>query len=183
VGAALAIPERLESDDGEFLVEAADAAMYEAKQAGRNRTAMRNLMTDFNRRLLAQVLQRRFSRWLVSRGLLDLPAVSRALLHCQTERVRLGDLARQAGLLTPPEIEVIRNRQEQTGRRFGETAVNLSFLDTTQLANLMAVQQENPRELAVALARLGLLEAGQIQILLDRYEAELGIGRRTFVPA
>src|SRR5206468_2898350 len=87
LGAALAIPDRSDSGDGSFLVEAADAAMYEAKQAGRNRSRVRNLMNDFNRQLVVQVLQRRFSRWLVGRGILDLPDVSRALLHCQTDRV------------------------------------------------------------------------------------------------
>jgi GMP synthase (glutamine-hydrolysing) len=46
------------------------------------------------------------------------------------------------------------------------------LLDIRQLASLLAVQHERPRNLAVVLARLGMLDANRIQVLLDSYEAE-----------
>lgn len=175
VGAALTIPDRAGLSDGTELVRAADQAMYEAKQAGRNRLRTRNLMSEFDKQLVPQVLQRRFSRWLVSKGALDLESVSRALLHCHTERVRLGELAAQLGLVTQPQVEAVRAAQAQTGLRFGELAVRMKLLEMVELAGLMALQHENPRDLAVVLVRLGLIDASRIQSLLDAYDSEVGI--------
>lgn len=175
VGAALTIPERSGQSDGLKLVKAADELMYSAKQTGRNRVCFRNYMSEFNRQLVADVLQRRFSRWLVRKQALDLTSVSRALLQCPTEHIRLGALACQFALLADEQIAAIRTSQAQTGARFGEAAVKLGFLGVHQLAGLLALQHENPRELAVVLARLGMLEAGRIQSLLDGYEMEMGL--------
>jgi len=129
---------------------------------------------EFDRELIPNVLRRRFSRWLVSKGALDLPSVSRALLHCHTEQLHLGELAQQLGLLTAAQVEAIRASQAQSGLRFGESAIRLELLDKEQLAGIIALQQENPRDLAVVLARLGLIEAGRIQNLLNAYESETG---------
>ena len=173
VGAAIAIPERDQESAGGDIVEVADQAMYEAKQAGRNQVRLRNMMSDFDRQVFPLVLQRRFSRWLVSKGALDPANASRALLQCQTQRRRLGEIAEELGLLTPPQIEAIRAGQAQTGLRFGEIAVQLGFFDLMQLAGLIAWQQENPRTLAVELARLGQSNASRLETLIDAYTTEL----------
>ena len=177
VGAAIAIPERQQESAGTDIVEFADRAMYEAKQAGRNQVRLRNMMSDFDRQVLPLVLQRRFSRWLVSKGAVDPTNASRALLHCQTERLRLGEIAEQIGLLTPLQTEAIRNGQTQTGLRFGEVAVQLGYLDLLQLAGLIAWQQENPRALAVEMARLGLSNASRLETLINAYATEIAGAR------
>lgn len=173
VGAAIAIPERHGESAGKCIVEAADQAMYEAKQAGRNQVRLRNMMSDFDRQVFPLVLQRRFSRWLVSKGHLDPTNASRALSCCQTERLRLGEIAEEIGLLTPMQIEAIRAGQSNTGLRFGEIAVRLGFLDIMQLAGMIAWQQENPRDLAVELVRLGLCNASRLDRLIDAYTTDV----------
>ena len=59
----------------------------------------------------------------------------------------------------------------------------MNLLDSDRLASLLAIQHEAPRDLAVSLARLGLLDAGRIQMLLDGYELELGISGNVLVTA
>src|SRR5262249_35876944 len=125
--------------------------------------------------------QRRFSRWLVNKGALELPAVSRALLHCQTQHVSLDDLACQTGLLSPAQTGAIRSHQQETGLRFGETAVRMNLLNIDRPSTPQAVEHEDARDVAVSLARLGLLDAGRIQMLLDGYESDLGISGNVLV--
>lgn len=173
VGAALGIPDRRRPTIGKDLVEAADQAMYEAKQSGRNQVRLRNMMSDFDRQLFALTLQKRFSRWLVSRGALDPTTAAKALMHVQSERVRLAELALVGGLLNPAQVADIRAMQAETNLRFGEIAMQKGLLDVSQLAGLLARQQENPRDVGVVLSRLGLVPASKIQSLLEAYNAEL----------
>ncbi len=128
VGAAIAVPERHPESAGADIVAVADQAMYEAKQAGRNQIRLRNMMSDFDRQVFPLVLQRRFSRWLVSKGHVDPTNAARALLHCQTERRRLGEIAENIGLLTPSQTEVIRTGQARRSRPAIRSRMQLGLL-------------------------------------------------------
>jgi hypothetical protein len=151
--------------------------MYEAKLAGRNGVRSRCLMSSFERHLSQLAVQRRFSRWLVQRGVLDRPSVSRALLRSRNDQLTVGDLARQTGMLDADEIAAVSAAQERIGTRFGETAARLGLLSLPQLGTLLALQQENPRDVAVNLARMGLVDAREVQSLLNEYERDIGIER------
>lgn len=174
LGAAIAVPGRNERDLGHRLIAAADECLYESKRAGRNRCRTRSLVDERERVLLHQVLQHRFSRWLVSRRLLDIPSVSKALLDCRSEPVRVGDLAMQCGYLTEEQVQHILSHQEHTGERFGLAAVRLGWITETQLVHLLSLQQENPKQLAAAIIRLGLLAPDRAAEALEDYlDAEL----------
>ena len=169
LGAAVAVPGRNERDLGVRLIANADECLYESKRSGRNRSIVKSLVDERERALLQQVLQHRFSRWLVSHRLLDIPAVSKALLDCRGEPVRVGNIALQCGYLDADQVLHIVQNQEKTGERFGVAAVRLGWLTENQLIHLLSLQQENPKQLAGAIIRLGLLAPDKAAEALDDY--------------
>jgi hypothetical protein len=52
----------------------------------------------------------------------------------------LGQLLAEQGLLTPSELEQALAQQQATGKRLGETIVELGFVSGPQLANALAAQ-------------------------------------------
>lgn len=169
LGAAIAVPGREDRDLPHRLIAAADASLYDAKRGGRNRCCIRSLVDEHERALAQQVLQHRFSRWLVAKRLLDIPSVSRALLDCTSENSRIGDLAIQCHYLGDDQVAHILELQEKTGERFGVAAVRLGWINQRQLVHLLSLQQENPKQLAAAIIRLGLLAPTRISAALDEY--------------
>lgn len=169
IGAAMGIPERKSTDFGPQLVAAADEAMYQAKQGGRNRVCFKTLLNEDERRLSQMALELRFSRWLVNKGLFDIATVSKAVLHCTQPRLRIGELAQQQGLLNPPQITRIRQLQQQTGERFGQIAIQQGYITEDQLATLLAQQAEDPTLLSRALVASGLTTPELAAVMLGQY--------------
>jgi diguanylate cyclase (GGDEF)-like protein len=169
IGAAIALPEREPGDLALRLVAAADEAMYQSKNNGRNQFHVRSLIEEKDRRLAHLIAQKRFSRWLVQNDFFDIPTISRALLETSPERLRIGSLAQLLGLLTPAQIEEVRAKQRETGERFGTSAVACGLISEDQLAVLLAIQAEPPNLLARTLTTLGLLEKRRADQLLSQY--------------
>ena len=92
IGAAIILPERDPGDLALRLVAAADEAMYESKQNGRNQVHVRSLIEAEDRQLSQLIAQKRFSRWLVQNKVFDIQVMSRALLETPAERLRTGSL-------------------------------------------------------------------------------------------
>ncbi len=172
VGAAIAIPGRTESDIGERLIAAADEAMYNSKKNGRNQVRFRSLLSQQERQLTQRVNQKRFSRWLVNRQVLDIPTASKILLQCQTERKHIGVLAQAEGYLDAAQADRILREQEETGERFGEAGIRLGLLSEDQLTSLLVIQQEDPLLFAKALVRHGVLDPKRLANLLNKYVAD-----------
>jgi diguanylate cyclase (GGDEF)-like protein len=169
LGAAISIPGRDDVDLPHRLIAAADASLYDAKRSGRNRCCIRSLV-DANERALSQlVLQHRFSRWLVSKRLLDIPSVSRALLECTRENKRIGELAIQSHYLDDDQVTHIIHLQNDTNERFGTAAIRLGWISEGQLVHLLSLQQEDPKQLAAVVVRLGMLSAPRIAESLEEY--------------
>jgi diguanylate cyclase (GGDEF)-like protein len=172
-GAAVALPGREPAALHSRLRAAAEQALREAKQAGGNRICLRSLLTDDERRLAQRVCERRLSRWLVDRSVLDVQSLSQALVRYEGGASRIGELALQHGAITREQIGEVVRLQQHTQRRFGATAIELGVFDEDRLVRLLALQQEDPLVLARVLVRMGLLERRQAAELLADYMAEV----------
>ncbi len=177
VGAAMTIPRRKSENIGDRLIAEADEAMYESKKGGRNRVTIRCLMQEEERRLTQLVMQRRFSRWLVNQQVLDIPTASKVLLSCDTTRIVVGELACQYGCLDRLALQTVLDEQMATDERFGEAAMRLGFLTESQLAQLLAWQNEDPKVVAKNLIRCGALPRQDTEQLLERYLMESAMKR------
>lgn len=172
LGAAFTISSRDPKGLCEQLIAAADGAMYEAKEDGRNRVRLRCLLDEQERRLYQGINQARFSRWLVSRSIIDIPTVSRALLGCKTEHIHIGQLAINEGYLTADDVDDVLKDQDIHGDRFGITSIRMGLLTDDQVIYLLALQQESPRSVASALIKQGLLDQNWAKNLVEEFLAE-----------
>lgn len=179
VGAAIGVPERLPADFGNRLVAAADEAMYEAKQNGRNQVRSKTLLPEAERCFAQKVLECRFSRWLANRKFFDIPVISQALLQCNFPQLRIGELAQKEGVLSAGQVDKIRQLQNSRGERFGELARELGYMSEEMLTRLLAQQKEDPTVLSKALVTAGLATDTEAAALLERFQSELGIASAT----
>jgi len=172
VGAAVCMPRRGEKDVAMRLTAAADGAMYDSKQGGRNQVHFRSLISEPDRHLMQRVGQRRFSRWLVNRQVFDVPTASRALLEVSPAAAKIGELAIREKILDAAQVQTVLDEQQRTGMRFGETAIQLGLLREEQLVCLLAQQEEEPEQLCAAIRKHRLLEETTLQTLFAEYLAE-----------
>ncbi|HUG90947.1 MAG TPA: diguanylate cyclase [Planctomycetaceae bacterium] len=173
IGYTLALPSRTETDLAARLVAAADAAMYEAKHLGRDRTSFQSLMDEKDRQFMRKLVECSFSRWLVRRGVLSGSAMHDVLLDYQSEREPLGRIAIREGLLRDADVSRIVREQRQGQERFGALAVRLGLLSEEQLLRLMALQRENPVQISRIAIGQGLLDEAHGAALVGEYLAEL----------
>jgi len=174
VGAVLAIPSRNDDDDlSTQLIAAADEAMYDSKENGRNQVHARSLLSEQDRQLARMVTSCRFSRWLVNCEVLDIATASKALLKCDTPWVRIGVMAQQHGCLDALQVDQILQDQEQSNQRFGEIALRLGLLDEMTLAQLLSLQQEDPATFGQTLVCMGILDRTAVDALVTAYFAEI----------
>ncbi|MFN0199628.1 MAG: diguanylate cyclase [Planctomycetaceae bacterium] len=172
LGAAFTISGRDTKGLTEQLIAAADEAMYEAKQQGRNRVRLRCLLDEQERRLYRGINQARFSRWLVSRSIFDIPTITRALLGCKTDHVHVGQLAVSEGYITEDDVAEVLKDQGQLGDRFGISAIRLGLLSEEQMIYLLAIQQESPLSVAKSLIKQGLLDKSWAMNLVHEFLSE-----------
>lgn len=169
VGATLALPARRDQELAPVIVDAARKAVREAAAGGGNHIYFDSLVNEVELQRLFMANQFRFSRWLISQGVLDIPRVGKALLNFNQPRVRIGDLAVRQELLSLHDIEQILDEQDETQDRFGEIAVRRNYLTEDQLVGLLILQQEDPIQVAEQFLCKEVLDQQQLQTLLRDY--------------
>lgn len=172
VGAAIALPRRYEEDLGSRVFAVAEEALHELKQNGRNQVHVRSLLEDRDKRISELLTSRLFSRWLVRRRVLDVASISKVLKQCPPRRVRIGELARERGDLDEQQVQLVLRELDHTGERFGEVAIRLGFFTEDHLIHLLAVQQEDPVELARMMVQIGMLSREEAAVRLKEYLEE-----------
>ncbi|MEM9701240.1 MAG: GGDEF domain-containing protein [Planctomycetota bacterium] len=168
-GVAVAVPDT-GPDEADRLLAEADAAMYEAKNTGRNRVVVHSLLSDSERMLHTAIAARRFSRWLSASKAIPIRDVGAALADLTPPDSPIGALARQMGVLDEVQTDMIGDVQEP-GERFGQAALRLELLTQEQLADLLARQQEEPEALAAALIERGCASRQEMDALLAAHAA------------
>lgn len=169
VGATLALPERGDETIGEKVLTAAQRAAMEAGTGEGNNVYFDSLVTEIELQRLFMSNQFRFSRWLISKGVLDIPRVGKALLEFKQQPLRLGDLALRQELLHERDVEEILLDQEASQCRFGDVAVRRELLTEDQLVGLLILQQEDPLRVAELFLRLAILDEQRLRPLLKEY--------------
>ena len=169
VGAAICQPRRGGRDGERHLLECADKAMYQAKEAGRDRVCFVSLLADADRQVGAAIEAMRFSRFLVRKGVVDKAAISKALCTKTTKRFKSGYLAVQLGMLGEAQLYEILDEQARTNRRFGEIAVGRGLLSARQVFWLLAVQKEDPEALGAALVAARTITPQRLRREIKKY--------------
>jgi len=175
LGAVVGIPPRDITGFAERLIADADSAMYESKEKGRNQLHVRSIISSEDQELHKLIKRSRFSRWLVTKKIFDIPTISKVLLKCpkQGEQVKIGELAIAEKLLTSEQVTEILTLQNQNGERFGEIAIQQNLLTQQQSAYLLALQIEPPIALGKTLITLELLDSAHTAELVKQYLSEM----------
>jgi len=175
LGAVVAIPARDVTGLSERLITEADEAMYESKEKGRNQVQVRSIIGKDDQELQQMVKRSRFSRWLVTKKIFDIPTITKAMLKCpqQEKKTKIGELAIAEKILTDLNVSEIIEYQKASGKRFGEAAIQLNLLTLQQTSYLLALQVEPPIALGKTLISLELLDSSSTAELVKQYLSEM----------
>lgn len=87
-----------------------------------------------------------------------------------SERIQIGRLLLEARAMSVHDVmRVLTIQQDAPGPRFGEIAVREGIIDATQLAAVLARQQEVRMHQIDAVRRLGVLSSGELHRLVVDY--------------
>lgn len=182
LGAVIAIPERVDDDLTKRLVAAADEAMYDSKENGRNQVHTRSLIPEDEQKIAQVANGLKFSRWLVGRQVFDIRTISSVLVNMERSRARFGDISVNFGYLNTNQVEMVAKDQETSHQRFGRIAIRLGLMTADQCAHVLSSQQESPQGLKRMLVDSGLLEAEYAESLLNEYNQSVVAPLRNQTP-
>jgi len=113
----------------------------------------------------------KFGEFLIEKGVIDTFALVQALnLQRRRSLIPIGEIALHDKLLSAEQILSILDIQENTGRRFGDIALELGNLDQTQVDILRKKQQQLHSYIGEIFVELNKISAEQLRSLLAEFK-------------
>ena len=116
-------------------------------------------------------------RFLVEQGAITEAQLADGLRYQREKNRRIGEVAVDRGMLDPEQVAVIRGRQDDDPRLFGDIAVGERHLSRRNLDDLLFLQKIQHTYLGEALLLLGHIDRRQYQELMGRHYALRDKGR------
>lgn len=116
-----------------------------------------------------------FGEYLVQQAIIREQDLARALEIQKTDRVPLGQLALQTGLISNKQLFRILSRQrkpEEKDKTFGKLAVELEYLTPEQIETLLERQTHTNRLLGEILVSQGLVSQMDLIKALKKFRSQ-----------
>ncbi len=116
-----------------------------------------------------------FGEYLVEQSIIRQEDLDRALEIQKTDRVPLGQLAMQKGLINNKQLFRILSRQrkpDEKSKSFGKLAVEMEYLDQGQVETLLERQTHTNRLLGEILVSQGLVSQMELIKALKKFRSQ-----------
>ena len=116
-----------------------------------------------------------FGEYLVEQNIIRQEDLDRALEIQKTDRIPLGQLAMQKGLIDNKQLFRILSRQRKPGEKdksFGKLAVEMTFLSQEQVDTLLERQTHTNRLLGEILVSQGLVSQMELIKALKKFRSQ-----------
>ena len=116
-----------------------------------------------------------FGEYLVEQNIIGEKDLARALEIQKTDRVPLGQLALQKGLIDNKQLFRILSRQrkpEEKNKSFGKLAVEMEYLNQEQIETLLERQTHTNRLLGEILVTQGLVSQMELIKALKKFRSQ-----------
>jgi hypothetical protein len=116
-----------------------------------------------------------FGEYLVEHNIIQEKDLARALEIQKTDRVPLGQLAMQKGLIDNKQLFRILSRQrkpEERNKNFGKLAVEMEYLSQEQVETLLEQQTHTNRLLGEILVSQGLVSQMELIKALKKFRSQ-----------
>jgi hypothetical protein len=110
-----------------------------------------------------------FGQFLLDEQVISEDALHRAIDLATEDNARVGALGVERGYLSEAQVQVIQLEQRRRDVLFADLAVQLDMLTPDQASALLKEQKRRHKPIGEALVELGLLDAAELDDLLDRY--------------
>jgi diguanylate cyclase (GGDEF)-like protein len=172
VGGALAYPAGHRFHSSHFL-GAAEVALGQAKEAGKNQVRVTSLLSPEEVRLLQEVERRLFSTHLDGRGVVAKAEIVATASEASHRHTGFGRLARNLGWINSRKLRRLLQEIEHFQQPWNEVALERGYLTQTQIWALRALQREYPETLVAALVGKKVVTEKQGQQELAEYYQKL----------